>query len=137
VTKDETGVVSVQALQHKVPKKAKQAYDHAAKLSKEGKYLEASRELERAIQIDASYADAHNNLGVQYMRLRRLEEAEREFRRAAELDPALAQAHANLATSAWFAGDLPRAEAEALRALALAPNDTQARTVLNAVTAGR
>ena len=127
------GVASVAELTHKVPKPARQAYDRAAKFSQKGQYLEASLELELAVTLDPDYANAHNNLGVQYFMLHRLEDADREYRRAVELNPALADAHTNMATAALFGGDLYRADTEARKALALAPSDEQARSVLAAV----
>jgi Tfp pilus assembly protein PilF len=47
-----------------------------------GKYAEAEAALRKALEIDPTLADAHNNLGAVYDRTGRKDEAEREFRLA-------------------------------------------------------
>ena len=91
------GVVSVAGLRHKVPKQATKANQRGVKLAKSGKHQEAANTLEQALAYDAEFASAHNNLGVQYVLLRRPADARRELLRAIELDPALEGAFLNLA----------------------------------------
>ena len=131
----EAEVISVGRLSHKVPRQAEKAYERATKLSKSGKYLEASRELERAISYDPDYASAHNNLGVHYIQLHRPADAERELLRAVQLDPALEVAFINLAWLELQTRDFAAAKQHALRAIALSGRDDQARLLLDLVLA--
>jgi len=129
------GAVSVKRLEHKVPKEAKKACEEAAKLVKKNRYAEAAVLLEKAVALDPEFAEAHNDLGAQYMALDRLVEGEREFRQAIALDPAFAVARANLAGFEYLRGNLVEAEKEARNALAFAPANKNARHVLDLIAA--
>jgi tetratricopeptide (TPR) repeat protein len=69
-----SGGVSAARLQHPPAKKAFQAFVAAQRLSESGRFADAARELERAIEISPDYADAYSNLGAQYARLGRFED---------------------------------------------------------------
>jgi predicted TPR repeat methyltransferase len=60
----------------------------------------------RAVTLNPSYQDAHNNLGNVYKQLGRLEEAEVAYQRALELKPEDANALSNLGTVRRELGDL-------------------------------
>ena len=69
-----SGGVAAARLQHPPTKKAYQAFVAAQKLSESGRFADAARELERAIEISPDYADAYSNLGAQYVRMKRFED---------------------------------------------------------------
>ncbi len=50
-------------------------------------YETALRKLEKALEADADYADAHNAMGLLHEALGQYEDAERSFKRALRLDP--------------------------------------------------
>jgi Flp pilus assembly protein TadD len=77
----------------------------AVLLLRGGRAQPAMERLSRAIGLDDTNAIAHNNLGVAYEILGRLEEATREYSIAVRLDPASKEAQANLAR-------MPRADHE-------------------------
>ncbi|MEO0396081.1 MAG: tetratricopeptide repeat protein, partial [Cyanobacteria bacterium P01_A01_bin.137] len=60
------------------------------------RYDEAISSYEKAIELDPSYATAHNNLGATYNDLKRYDEAISSYEKAIELDPSYATAHNNL-----------------------------------------
>ena len=68
-------------------------------------YDAALRELDLAIEYDPGFARAHNNRGVVYAALGRMDEAAIEFERALALDPKLAPAAKNLKKARRMLGD--------------------------------
>jgi Flp pilus assembly protein TadD len=131
----ESGVTSVARLRHKIPKQAIKANQRATNLAKSDNHQAAASELEHAIAYDPEYATAHNNLGVQYVLLRRPEDAQREFLRAIQLDPALDEAFLNLGWLELQQGDLTAAEQHGRRATTLSARNDQAKLLLQAVLA--
>jgi tetratricopeptide (TPR) repeat protein len=109
--RESVGTVSAQRLRHRPPKAARKAYEKAAKLLLQNrKAAEAATELEKAIALDPNYAEAHNELGVAYVRLGRNPEAASEFRRAIALVPGESLPLSNLA---WVLSAMrPPAETE-------------------------
>jgi tetratricopeptide (TPR) repeat protein len=81
-----SGTVSVHELQHAPPRKAYDAAVQAQHFSEAGDFARAAGALERAIALAPDYADAHSNLGAQYLRLGRYPESLAETERAIELD---------------------------------------------------
>lgn len=130
----EAGAISTARLRHKVPRQAEKAYTRATELARGGKHMESSRELEKAVQIDPEYADAYNDLGIQYLFLGHVADARRELLRAVELDPAFAVACMNLARLELQTNDLTAAEQHARRALVLS-GSAQARQLLDSIQA--
>jgi tetratricopeptide (TPR) repeat protein len=92
--REPAGTVSARRLRHRPPKAARQAYEKAVRSKDAGK---AAAELEKAIELDPDYAEAHNDLGVVFVRLGRYPEAATEFRRAMELAPEESLPRTNLA----------------------------------------
>jgi len=125
------GVTSVHQLEHKIPKDAREAFERGTKLSREGDREKAIEELKQAIALDSRFAEAYNNLGVQYYLLGRPVEAEPLVQRAVELDPASFHGFANLAAVNLSLGKLDTAEALAKRSLALSPLNAHALRVLD------
>ena len=123
-----TGIVSVRQLQ--VPKKAAQAFLKAQKFSASGDAAKAMEQLQEAVKLYPDFADAHGNLGVQYIRTGNYHEALAQFRLAVALRPDSAVLRTNLAytlAALQLAGD---AEAELQRALALDPKYGKAHYLL-------
>jgi Tfp pilus assembly protein PilF len=127
-----SGVVSLQELQHPVPKKALKAAFKAQQFSKKHKIAQAIVQLQKAIAIDPSYRDAHCNLGVQYARLGRLADARAEFEKALKIGPPAALIYSDLALSFEAGGDPKEAGLYARKALALDPRDPAARRLVTA-----
>jgi tetratricopeptide (TPR) repeat protein len=77
----------------------------------------------KAIEIDDSSADAHNNLGVVLKESGKYAEAERAYRRAIEIDSKCTSAHLNLGNLLRDQGDYDGAAEELQTAIALDPTD--------------
>ncbi len=70
-----------------VPKKALGHYNDAIELSKKKDYLGAIEQLKLAIAEYPSFTQAFNEMGVQYLKLNRLEDANQAFQEALKIDP--------------------------------------------------
>ena len=71
-----------------VPKKALTHYESAMELAKKNEHQGAIDELKLAIAEYPSFTQAFNELGVQYLKLNKLEEANEAFQGALKVDPA-------------------------------------------------
>lgn len=69
-----------------VSPKAKATYEEATKLVQAEKYEQAIALLERVISLQPDYFNAHNDLGVIYLKMNRLDEAANSFRQAIRID---------------------------------------------------
>ena len=69
------GLVNVNDIDQRVSPKAKEAYDSAITLLQADQFEKALEPLKRAITLQPDYFHAHNDLGVLYMKLNRLDEA--------------------------------------------------------------
>ena len=128
--RESVGTVSASRLRHRPPKAARKGYEKGLKLLQNRKPEEAVTELEKAIALDPDYAEAHNDLGVAYVRLGRHPEAASEFRRALEMIPGESVPYSNLAGVLFLSGQRDEAEVNARRAIRLSPSSAQARLVL-------
>ena len=99
------------------------------------RFPEAIAQIERALQLDPSYARAWSRLGTLWVLIgisrpgeyaATLSAAEKAARRAIGLDPSLAEPHAVLANAAWSRRDRLEARASLRRALELDPDDVTA-----------
>lgn len=70
-----------------VPKKALDHYNEAIELGKKKDHLGAIEQLKLAVTDHPSFTQAFNEMGVQYLKLSRLQEADDAFREALKLDP--------------------------------------------------
>lgn len=113
------GPLSLFRLQHKVPGKAQ-------KLFRTGS-LEA---LERAVEIDPDYMEAHNNLGCRYLQSGENELALEHLQKAVKLDPSAAQTQTNLAIAFIQLNRLGEAETTARRAIELGDTSAKAEYVV-------
>ncbi|HXG94249.1 MAG TPA: tetratricopeptide repeat protein [Blastocatellia bacterium] len=80
-------VISAAELDPNVPAQAKKEYDKATKLAAEGRLQEAIEQYKKAVQIYSKYLMAINDLGVQYLKLKRYPEAAEQFETAVEINP--------------------------------------------------
>jgi tetratricopeptide (TPR) repeat protein len=111
------GIVAVQDLA--VPLKARREFQRSTKAFQSGDVHGAASHLEKAIQIAPDFAQAHNNLGAMYIKLRDYIRAVEELQKAIDLDPKLESAYHNLAMLSLLMGHLPEAEVAARQALQL------------------
>lgn len=70
-----------------VPKKALEHYNEAIELGKKKDHLGAIEQLKLAVTEYPSFTQAFNEMGVQYLKLSKLQEADDAFREALKLDP--------------------------------------------------
>jgi tetratricopeptide (TPR) repeat protein len=80
-------VVSAHAGDQNVPGPARREFDKATQLSKDGRTQEAIEHYKEAIKIYPAYLMAHNDLGIQYLAIKRLQDAADEFGTAIDIDP--------------------------------------------------
>lgn len=88
---------------------------------------------QRLTELTPADAQAHANLGLMYMALRRLPEAEASLLRAVELDPEVADTHTNLGTVRRDQNRYAEAELCYRQALALEPSHSIAHANLGVV----
>jgi Flp pilus assembly protein TadD len=125
-----TGTVSVTRLKHKPVKAAVKAFNKSVSKTKSGDFTEAIALLEKAVELDPEYMEAHNNLAVRYMVSDQVELATPHLRKAIELDPGSASVYANLSLALGNTGDLTGAEEAARKALSIDPSARRARYLL-------
>ena len=129
--------ISVSRLRHAPPRKALKALQRGLKLDAAGDVAGSAEAFRRAVAFDALYAEAHTDLGVEYMNMGRVEDAVNEFRTATGLDPATSVHHANLGLALMILGRFREAEPEARTAVALDETNTKAQFLLGYVLAYR
>jgi Flp pilus assembly protein TadD len=129
--------ISVSRLRHTPPGKALKAFQRGLRLDLSGDVAGSAEAFRRAVAFDASYAEAHTDLGVEYINMGRVDEAITEFRTATGLDPATSVHHANLGLALMILGRLREAEPEARTAVALDATSTKAHFLLGYVLAHR
>ena len=89
-------VVSAAELAQTVPAAAKKEYELGAKLVGKGDFQQAAAHFEKAVSIYPEYLVANNDLGAQYLKLKRLDAAEKLFQFVLERDPKNFNAKFNL-----------------------------------------
>ena len=94
---------------------------------RQGRYGEARASYERALDLDPSAAEVHDNLGLLYKTLGQTEAAEREYLEALRLRPGYADAHNDLGALYAREGRLEEAIREFQAALAASPIHAGAR----------
>jgi tetratricopeptide (TPR) repeat protein len=129
--------VSVARLRHHTPGKAWAAFFRGLKLANAGAWQQVALELEKAVTIDPAFAEAHNNLGVCDVELKRFDSAAGELRRAIELDPADSVFHGNLSLVLILLHLRPEAEQEARNAVTLDAANSKAQYLLGFLLAQR
>ena len=129
--------ISLARLRHTPPGKALKAFQQGLKLDAAGDSAGSAEAFRRAVAFDPAYAEAHTDLGVEYMNLGFLDDAVAEFRRATALDPATSVHHANLGLALMILGRFREAEPEVRTAVTLDGTNTKARYLLGCVLAHR
>ena len=124
------GTISRQQLQHKAPSQARKAFEKGAKAAEKGDLQTAAGFFQTAANIDADFADAHNDLGVVYLGLGQLPKAAEEFQKAVDLAPDHNLAVANLSIVLCDLRRYREAAEAARRALKLAPEQIKMRYIL-------
>lgn len=94
--KTKAGTVSTKELEQQVPAAARKAYNEAVKLIGKGRRVEAVQQLQQALTLFPDYLAARNDLGAQYLKLKKFAEASAEFQRILETNPNYVNAHFNL-----------------------------------------
>jgi len=89
-------VVSVAELRQAVPDPAKKQYELGLKAVAKGDVSSAINYFQQAITIYPEYLAARNDLGAQYLKLKRIDEAEKDFQTVLEHDPKNFNAQFNL-----------------------------------------
>jgi len=89
-------VVSVAELRQVVPVAARKEYELGLKLVNKGDFTQAAEHFQQAISLYPDYLAARNDLGAQYLKLKRLDEAEKLFQGVLAEDPKNFNAKFNL-----------------------------------------
>jgi len=121
-----SGAISVRELQHRPTAKALRAALRAEKFSASGDVPKAAASLEKAIALSPDFADAHTNLGAQYIRLGRYADALKETQTAIELGGATPLLLCNLAFAQVSLNHLTDALESIRAALRMQPDYPQA-----------
>jgi Flp pilus assembly protein TadD len=66
---------------------AQDQVDFGILVAQKGLWKEATYRWERAVEIDATYSAAWNNLGIGYEQLGRFDDARKAYEKALEIDP--------------------------------------------------
>lgn len=82
---------------------------------------EARQRFERAVKLDRTYSDAHNNLGVVYYVKRNYGKAIKEYNKAIHDRPDSASFHSNLGSALFARKDYEKASAEYMTAMQIDP----------------
>jgi tetratricopeptide (TPR) repeat protein len=110
--------ISLRQLQNPPSKNAIKAFIEGLRYSEAGQFEKAATALEKAVQLSPAFADAHTNLGAQYLRLRRYEQAIEEAQRAMEAGSPNIHDLCNRGLAEWALGrpaDAMRSAEQALR----------------------
>jgi tetratricopeptide (TPR) repeat protein len=107
--------------------KAQHLFSRGNKFFGQGAHAEAAALYEEAVELDASHAEALNNLGSALSHLGRYEEAEQCFRQAIAIKPNFSDPHCNLGILLRQKSHLSDSEAFLRRALKVRPTDVDAR----------
>ena len=91
-----TRVVSAAELRQEVPPAAKKEYAAGLKLVSKGDIVQAAERFQQALSLFPEYLAARNDLGAQFLKLKRLDEAEKHFNIVLERDPKNFNAKFNL-----------------------------------------
>ncbi len=80
-------VVSAAELRQSIPSAAKKQYEQGLKFVSKGNFQQAAVHFQEALTIYPEYLAARNDLGAQYLKLKRLDEAEQHFEMVLQNDP--------------------------------------------------
>jgi tetratricopeptide (TPR) repeat protein len=94
--KEGAQVVSAADLDRTAPAAARKEYDQGVRWAGKGDARQAIERFQRAIAIYPDYIDARNDLGSQYLKLRRFDDAAEQFRIVLEKNPGYFNSRFNL-----------------------------------------
>jgi Flp pilus assembly protein TadD len=118
-----------------VPPGAVKEFQRSEKAVRSGNFQSATDHLQKAIQIDPTFVQAHNNLGASYMVLNQFENAVTEFRKAIDLNTKMPEPYRNLGLGLFLLGRYQEAELAARQALQLSPQSGHAQYTLGRILA--
>lgn len=131
------GTVSLASLSHKVPGKARRELRAAAAARRHGHQEASLAHVQKALALDPQFADAHNDLGTEYVNRQQYTSALAQFDRAAQLDPGSALVEMNRAICLSNMQRLTEAETAARHAVRIDAASPRARYVLGVVLAAQ
>jgi tetratricopeptide (TPR) repeat protein len=132
-----SGWVTVNQLRQKPPKKALKEFARSQKAMAGRDYQQSAAHLEKAVAIYPSYVDAHQQLGMAYLKQENFVQASQSFGRASELDPYRADSRYCLGLALAAMQRFEEAEAAAREAVRLSPGLPWAHYVLGLVLVKR
>ena len=103
--------------------------------TRQGDLPHATIELNSALTIDPTYAEALSNLGVVLAQRGDLKQAQSYFRRATEINPEYEQAHMNLGLVLAGDGQIEEAQREIQKVLLIDPGNSLARQIGSQIAA--
>ena len=118
--KPKPGVVS--AANAGVPKPALDHYENASKLSQEKDYKGAIKELKLAVSEYPQFVNAHNQIGVLYLRLNEFDNAESAFKAALKINPEAFEPLLNRGVALYRLGKFKDAETSLRASLKIKPD---------------
>jgi len=127
--------ISVKQLLQPPSKKAFRSFVEAQRFSDAGDYTRAVTALERAVRESPGYAEAHVNLGAQYVRTGRFAEAVTELNRALDITGPAPVTLCNLAAAQLRLGRRAQAIESARAALRLDGGSPQGHLILGVTLA--
>ena len=130
-----SGSVSLRSLKHPPKGKAMDLFLKAQGYSEKGDTAHAAEALERAIKISPDFADAHINLGAQYLRMHKWEEGIEELTKAGEIAGPNAMALSNLAFAQMYLHRYDDALGNLKQSLSLAPRAPQTNYLMGMLLA--
>jgi len=120
--KPKVGPAVINAANAGVPKPALDHYEKASKLSQEKDFEGAIKELKLAVSEYPPFVSAHNQIGVLYLRLNKLENAESAFKAALKIDPEAVEPLLNRGIALYRLGKFKDAETSLRASLKLKPD---------------
>jgi tetratricopeptide (TPR) repeat protein len=124
------GANPVPVSQLRIPSKALKEFERAQKASHSGDVPTSVEHLQKALKIYPDFIQAHNSLGLGFIRLGEYQKALTEQETALALDPRSAQTHRDLSFTLLLLNRNQEAEAEARQALDLDSQSAPGRYVL-------
>ncbi|HYE75741.1 MAG TPA: tetratricopeptide repeat protein, partial [Blastocatellia bacterium] len=115
-------LVSASELQQPVPPAARKEYEQGVKQVIKGNVQNAIDYLQHAVELYPDYIAAHNDLGAQYLKLKRLDRAVEHFRAALKVNPKYFNSLFNLALVLMEQKNYTGAVAQFYQAIAADPS---------------